>query len=295
MYHNNTPNLAQAVVEVMKECAVGIDKNMVVGQGQNAYKAMADKDVKTLVGKSMANHGLSILQIGVLPEMDISRSEETNQYGTKQKTSVFTAVTTKYLLLHISGESQVLTGYGHGVDPQDKSAGKATTYALKNLLIYTFLIPTARIDDADAEHSEDIAVPKGKPVATQQKTQKPAVPLTNEQLNKAIDSGIAGIEGTLRAIKRGVALTATAEQILILENKLIELNIDVVVPEIIDAPETNKTDTEIPWLTPEKVNITLESGIKGIKATIAAITKKKLKARDIDIELLNEKLKELTT
>ena len=44
-------------------------------------------------------------------------------------------VKTKYLLLHESGESLELAGYGHGIDSQDKGAGKATTYAMKNALL----------------------------------------------------------------------------------------------------------------------------------------------------------------
>jgi hypothetical protein len=50
-------------------------------------------------------------------------------------------------------------GYGHGVDPQDKGAGKATTYALKNCLLYTFLTPVGKIDDTDKTHSDEIPSP----------------------------------------------------------------------------------------------------------------------------------------
>jgi hypothetical protein len=48
------------------------------------------------------------------------------------------------------------------VDTQDKSAGKATTYALKNALLYTFLVPTGTIDDADVTHSETQPIPQPK-------------------------------------------------------------------------------------------------------------------------------------
>jgi hypothetical protein len=64
------------------------------------------------------------------------------------------------MLLHESGESIELMGYGHGVDTQDKGAGKATTYALKNCLLYTFLTPVGKIDDTETTHSEEIATPK---------------------------------------------------------------------------------------------------------------------------------------
>jgi len=45
------------------------------------------------------------------------------------------------------------------VDSQDKGAGKATTYALKYALLYTFLIPTGKIDDADNSHSDETPAP----------------------------------------------------------------------------------------------------------------------------------------
>lgn len=62
--------------------------------------------------------------------------------------------------MHTSGEYLTISGYGHGVDTQDKGAGKATTYALKYALLYTFLVPTGKIDDTDKDHSEDKEVPK---------------------------------------------------------------------------------------------------------------------------------------
>jgi hypothetical protein len=56
-----------------------------------------------------------------------------------------------------------LSGYGHGVDSQDKGAGKATTYALKYTLLYLFLVPTGKIDDSDNDHSDNKEVPKTQP------------------------------------------------------------------------------------------------------------------------------------
>lgn len=152
----------------------GVEKGMTVGTGSASYKGVSDYDVKKIIGESMRKNGLSILPISVEPNTRVDRWEETNQYGTKQKQSVFTEVKTKYLLLHSSGESMELAGYGHGVDTQDKGAGKATTYALKYALLYTFLTPTGAIDDADKEHSDEKEVPKTtaynhKPLGTKEK------------------------------------------------------------------------------------------------------------------------------
>ncbi len=160
-------NLAKAIIAVMQEVK-GIEKSMTIGTGNSSYKGVPDQEVKKIIGDSMAKNGLCILPIGVKPKIQIDRWEETafdnyqKKEVTKQKQSVFTEVTTEYLLLHKSGESQVLSGYGHGIDSQDKGAGKSTTYALKYVLLYTFLVPTGKIDDADNTHSDSIETPVKK-------------------------------------------------------------------------------------------------------------------------------------
>jgi hypothetical protein len=146
--------IAKAIVKVTEKVK-GIEKNSTVGTGGSSYKGVNDKDVKTIMREAMAENGLSMLPTGIDAKTTITRWEETSSYGTKQKQSVFTEVTTKYLLLHTSGESIELAGYGQGVDSQDKGAGKATTYACKYTLLYTFLVPTGQIDDADSVHSDE--------------------------------------------------------------------------------------------------------------------------------------------
>jgi hypothetical protein len=147
--------ITQAIIKVMADVK-GIEKSLTVGTGSNSYKGVADQDVKKIVGESMEKNGLAILPIGIDENTKVDNWDETGgQYGPKRKQLVFTKVTTTYLLCHISGEWVELKGYGHGVDSQDKSAGKATTYALKYALLYTFLVPTGKIDDTDLVHSEE--------------------------------------------------------------------------------------------------------------------------------------------
>jgi hypothetical protein len=152
-------NIATAVIKVMAEVK-GMEKNSKVGTGASAYDGTKDQDVKEIFNDALQRNGLCILPIDIQETTQIDRWEEASQYGIKQKQSVFTKVTVKYMLLHESGESIELAGYGHGVDPQDKSAGKATTYALKNCLLYSFLTPVGKIDDTDLKHSNEIEVPK---------------------------------------------------------------------------------------------------------------------------------------
>jgi len=156
--------LAKAVLKVMGEVK-GVEKNLNVGTGQSSYKGVSDQDVKKIIGSSMQKNGLTILPIKIEPVIKVERWEEVTNYGAKQKQSIFTEVKATYLLLHESGESIEIVGYGHGVDSQDKSAGKATTYALKYALLYTFLVPTGAIDDTDNGHSDDVKTPVKKAIA----------------------------------------------------------------------------------------------------------------------------------
>jgi len=148
------------------------------------------------------------LPIGVESKTQIDRWEEETTYGKKQKQSVFVESTTKYLLLHESGESQEIMGYGHGVDSQDKGAGKSTTYALKYALLYTFLVPTGKIDDADSTHSEEI------PVAQASK------PTLNEKQFEAMKATIA--KGDKESVKKAMSKYTISQEYLTELNNLLK-------------------------------------------------------------------------
>lgn len=155
-----TPKLTQAVIDVMNEID-GIEKAMTVGGPGNSYKGVSDRDVKIKIGRAMARHGLVLMPIKVTPKTTIDRYPEVynGRESGKWKQQVNTEVVTRYKLSHVSGEFDILEGFGMGVDSQDKAAGKATTYAMKYTLLYLFLVPTGDIDDSDRIHSDDIEVP----------------------------------------------------------------------------------------------------------------------------------------
>jgi hypothetical protein len=155
--------LAKAIIAVMK-AVKNIEKNSTVGSGQNSYNGVKDRDVKEIFNEQFSKNGLCILPIGIEDTVKVERWQEETNWGTRQKQSVFCSVKTKYLLLHESGESMEICGYGHGVDPQDKASAKATTYALKNCLLYTFLTPVGDMPDTDTVHSDSVPVPQKKAV-----------------------------------------------------------------------------------------------------------------------------------
>ena len=155
--------IAQAIKLVMEEVN-WVAKNMTVWTWNGSYKWVSDKDVKQAIRESMIKNWLSILPTWVKSNIKMDRWEEESEWNwktqIKTKQSVFTDVETKYILLHTSWDSIELAWYGQWVDTQDKWAGKATTYALKNTLLNMFLIPTWV--DTDDTHSDDLPVPPKK-------------------------------------------------------------------------------------------------------------------------------------
>ena len=72
-------------------------------------------------------------------------------------------------------------------DIQDKGAGKATTYALKNCLLYTFLTPVGKIDDTETTHSENIPTPQPVKKKLMDENFEKALKFSKEDLQKVVD------------------------------------------------------------------------------------------------------------
>ncbi len=215
-------NIAKAIIKVMK-AVKSMEKNSQVGSGGYAYNGTKDQDVKQVFNEELSKAGLCIVPIDIEESTKVDRWEEEYKGNKKQKQSIFTKVKVKYLLLHESGESIELCGYGHGVDNQDKGAGKATTYALKNCLLYTFLTPVGKIDDTDTTHSEEIATPnetfKNQTSTAKKETinkpfkKKEELTPDSPRWQGAINSIIAG-DTTIELIKTQIILSKDHETLL---------------------------------------------------------------------------------
>jgi len=194
-------NLAKAVIAVMKEVK-GMEKNSKVGSGNYGYNGTKDQDVKEVFNEALSKNGLCMMPIDIDDSTQVDRWDE----GGRSKQSIFTKVKVKYLLLHDSGESIEIAGYGHGVDNQDKGAGKATTYAMKNALLYTFLTPVGKIDDTETTHSNDIEAPKLELITESQRNEI-------KELSKGLDLSAPRRSEINATYKAGTKLSA---------NRLIE-------------------------------------------------------------------------
>ena len=153
-------SISKALIKV-QQTVQNLEKNSRVGRGFNAYDGTKMFDVMQAFNSAMSDNGLNILTIDVQDDIRIERWEDSGRI----RQQIFCSVKTKYLLLHTSGETLELCGYGHGIDSQDKASSKALTYALKNTLINTFLTPVGKIEDTDSTHSDDIPVPQPKATA----------------------------------------------------------------------------------------------------------------------------------
>lgn len=136
-----------------------VAKNLNVGVGQSSYKAVGEADVLDSVKPLEEKYGVYSYPISrKLVESEILENEALD-YKTKEKIikkQFFMRVETIYRFVNVDKPEEFIetTTYGDGMDSQDKSPGKAMTYADKYALLKGYKIVTG--DDPDQNASEDI-------------------------------------------------------------------------------------------------------------------------------------------
>lgn len=131
-----------------------IAKNLEVGFGASKYKAVGEADVLRAVKPLEAKYKVysypysrSIIESGEI--------ESVNAKGEVKK-QFFERIETVYRFVNIDLPEEFIdiTTYGDGIDSQDKSVGKAMTYADKYALLKAYKIVTG--DDPDQNASEEL-------------------------------------------------------------------------------------------------------------------------------------------
>ena len=134
-----------------------VAKNLSVGLGKNQYKAVGEADVLAAVKPIEAKFGVysypysrEIVDSGEI----ISTSSYNGQ--TTEKKQLYMRVKTIYRFVNMDDPKEYIdiATYGDGVDPQDKSPGKAMTYGDKYALLKAYKIMTG--DDPDQNASEPL-------------------------------------------------------------------------------------------------------------------------------------------
>lgn len=155
-------SLYEKMYAVMNE-SDAVEKSMSVGSGSNAYKAVSEAAILNMIKPLFKKHKLIIFPINGDIKDHCMTWEKTDFNGkSAQNLRAMTELKVTYRILDIeTGDFQDVVGFGNGADPQDKGAGKAFTYSLKNVLSKTFMLFSG--EDTDSEHSDDIGKDKRQP------------------------------------------------------------------------------------------------------------------------------------
>lgn len=143
-------NLFEKIQAVSNEIK-NIEKNMQVGKGQYAYKAVSDLDVVLAVKD--AETKFKLVSIPVKQEM--IKSEIVKSMKDNGNESINYVDIIKMILRIIDLESPKdfieIESFGRGLDTADKGFGKASTYARKYALLNAYKIATGEDPDKDKE------------------------------------------------------------------------------------------------------------------------------------------------
>ena len=133
-----------------------VAKNLNVGIGKAAYKAVGEADVPAAVKPLEEKHGVySYPYSRKIVEADLVTTTSEYQGKVTEKTNRYLRIETVYRFVNIDNPEEYIdiTTYGDGIDPQDKAVGKAMTYSDKYALLKAYKIITG--EDPDQFKSEE--------------------------------------------------------------------------------------------------------------------------------------------
>ena len=143
-------NLFEKIQAVSNEIK-NIEKNMQVGKGQYAYKAVSDLDVVLAVKD--AETKFKLVSIPVKQEMiksEIVKSMKDNGNESINYVDII-KMTLRIIDLESPKDFIEIESFGRGLDTADKGFGKASTYARKYALLNAYKIATGEDPDKDKE------------------------------------------------------------------------------------------------------------------------------------------------
>lgn len=133
-----------------------VAKNLKVGEGRSAYKAVGEADVLAAVKPLEEKYGVySYPASRKIVDSDVITTKESYQGQESESSKFFMRVETVYRFVNTEKPEEYIevTTYGDGVDSGDKAPGKAMTYGDKYALLKAYKIITG--DDPDQAASED--------------------------------------------------------------------------------------------------------------------------------------------
>lgn len=146
------PNIYEKIQLVSGEIK-NIEKNMTVGKGDYAYKAVQDIDVTLEVKQAEAKYRL--VSIPIRQELVKSEIVRVVKDGGGEAIQYMDIVKMTLRIVNLDNTSEFVDveSFGRGLDPGDKGFGKASTYARKYALLNAYKIATG--EDPDEKKSEE--------------------------------------------------------------------------------------------------------------------------------------------
>ncbi len=139
-------NLYEKIQLVSNEIK-NIEKNMTVGKGNYAYKAVQDIDVTLEVKEAETKYGLVSIPI----KQDLIKSEiiRVVKEGGGESINYMDIVKMTLRIINLENTTEYIDveSFGRGLDPGDKGFGKASTYARKYALLNAYKIATGEDPD----------------------------------------------------------------------------------------------------------------------------------------------------
>lgn len=144
-------NIFEKLSNITNEIS-NVNKNLTVGQGKSAYKAVGEADVLKVVKELEFKYRVYSYPID-REVLDSTMYTTTNEYG--EKNNIFSRIKTVYRFVNIDKPEEYIETitFAEGIDAQDKGAGKAMTYSDKYALMKSYKIITG--EDPDQNPSED--------------------------------------------------------------------------------------------------------------------------------------------
>ena len=146
MEANKELNIFQRMSAITDE--VGrVAKNLTVGAGSNKYKAVGEVDVLNAVKPIEIKFGVYSYPVKRnIIETNVLTTKTEYDGKVTEKNQLFIRIETTYRFVNIDKPEEFIeiTTYGDGIDSQDKSTGKAMTYADKYALLKAYKLKLAK-------------------------------------------------------------------------------------------------------------------------------------------------------
>jgi hypothetical protein len=145
-----------------------IEKDMQVGKGNYAYKAVSDLSVVLKVKE--AENEVKIISIPFKQDLvssEIVRNKKVSDNQTESTESIVYVDVIKMTVRIYDLESEAyldVESFGRGLDSSDKGFGKASTYARKYAILNAYKIATGEDPDSEASEKQQTITQKDKNV-----------------------------------------------------------------------------------------------------------------------------------